>query len=169
MRILNVHALFCMWQYFKEETTAVSMSAKPSRRKAYRADLRLGIVYQRIAMNLPFYEITHNLNIAACTSNRIYQVFVETGGVDPVQRLKRREIGALDVHTELHVIGDFIENPSVYLGEVCCNICDINVEVCYNIHDITVTTYLILLGKSVTTYVILLGKSVTTYVILLGK
>jgi len=88
-----------------------SMSAEPSRRKAYRADLRLGIVYQRIAMNLPFYEITHNLNIAASTSNQIYQVFVETGGVGPVQRLERHEIGALDVHTELHVIGVFTSRP----------------------------------------------------------
>ena len=104
------------------------MSAEPSRKKSYSADLRWRIVYQRIAMNLPFYKIARNLNIAASTANRIYQLFEQTGGVDPVQRLERHEIRAVDMHTELHVIGFVIENPSVYLSEVCHNIGDITGE-----------------------------------------
>ena len=63
------------------------MSAKPSRKKPYSADLRWRIVYQRIAMNLPYYKIACNLNIAASTANQIYQLFEQTGGVDSVQRL----------------------------------------------------------------------------------
>ena len=98
------------------------MSAEPSRKKAYSSDLRWRVVYQRIAMNLPFYRIARNLNIACSTANRIYRHFEQTGGIDPVQRLVRREIRALDVHVELHVIGFVIENPSVYLSEVCNNI-----------------------------------------------
>lgn len=38
-------------------------------------------------MNLPYYKIACNLNIAASTANQIYQLFEQTGGVDPVQRL----------------------------------------------------------------------------------
>ena len=41
---------------------------------------------------------------------------------------KRHEIRAVDMHTELHVIGFVIENPSVYLSEVCYNIRDITGE-----------------------------------------
>ena len=63
------------------------MSAEPSRKKSYSTDLRWRIVYQRIAMNLPFYKIAGNLNIAASTANRIYHLFEQTGGVDPVQRV----------------------------------------------------------------------------------
>ena len=104
------------------------MSAEPSRKKSYSTDLRWRIVYQRIAMNLPFYKIARNLNIAASTANRIYHLFEQTGGVDPVQRLERHEIRAVDMHTELHVIDFVIENPSVYLNEVCYNIRDITGE-----------------------------------------
>ena len=73
-------------------------------------------------MNFPFYKITCNLNIVASTANQIYQLFEQTGGVDPVQRLDRHKIRAVDLHTELHVISFVIENPSVYLSEVCYNI-----------------------------------------------
>ena len=73
-------------------------------------------------MNLPFYEIGSNLTITASTANRIYQLFEQ---VDSVQRLERHEIRAVNIHTELHVIGFVIENPSVYLSEVCYNIRDI--------------------------------------------
>jgi len=100
----------------------MAMSAEPSRKKAYSSDLRWRVVYQCIAMNLPFYKIAHNLNIACSTANRIYRHFEQTGGVNPVQRVERREIRALDVHVELHVIGFVTENPSVFLSEVCNNI-----------------------------------------------
>ena len=103
------------------------MSAEPSRKKAYSFDLRWRIVYQCIAMNLPFYKITH-LNIAASTANRTYQLLERTGRVDPVQRQERHEIRAVDMHTELHVISFVIENPFVYLSEVCYNIFDITGE-----------------------------------------
>ena len=104
------------------------MSAEPNRKKAYSADLRWRIVYQRIAMNLPFYKIARNLNIAASIAHRIYQVFEQTGGVDSNERLERPEKRALDDQAELHVIGFVIENPSVYLSEVCCMIHDITGE-----------------------------------------
>ena len=102
------------------------MSAEPYRKKAYSADIRWRIVYQRIAMNLSYYKIARNLNIAASTAHRINQLFEQTGSVDAVKRLKRPEMRALGVQTELHVIGFVIENPSVYLAEVC-----------YTVHDIT--------------------------------
>ena len=104
------------------------MSAEPSRKTSYSADLRWGTIYQCIAMNLPFYKIAPNLNIAASTANRIYLLFEQSGGVDPVQRLERHEIQAVVIHTKLHVTGFVIENPSVYLSEVCYNIRDITGE-----------------------------------------
>ena len=80
------------------------MSAEPGRKKAYSPDIRWRIVYQRIAMNLPFYKIARNLNIAASTAHKAYDLFENTGGVDPLQKLERPETRALDVQTELHVI-----------------------------------------------------------------
>ena len=90
--------------------------------------MRWRIVYQRIAMNLPFYKIAQNLSIAASTANRIYHLFEQTGGIDPVERPERHEIRAVNMHTELHIIGYVMENPSVYLNEVCYNIQDITGE-----------------------------------------
>ena len=102
------------------------MSAEPSRKKAYSPDLRWRIVYQRIGMNLPYYKIAQNLNIAASTVHRTYQLFEGTGKVDSVPHTDRPGMRALDMPTELHVLGFVTENPSIYLSEVC-----------HTLHDIT--------------------------------
>ena len=52
-------------------STESVMSAEPGRKTAYSNDLRWRIVYQRIAMNLPFVKIAQNLNIAVSTVHRI--------------------------------------------------------------------------------------------------
>lgn len=70
----------------------MKMSAEPSRKKAYSPDVRWRIVYQRIAMNLQFYKIARNLNIATSTAHRTYDLFEKTGGVDCVERLERHEM-----------------------------------------------------------------------------
>ena len=106
----------------------MKMSAEPSRKKAYSPDVRWRIVYQRIAMNLQFYKIARNLNIATSTAHRTYDLFEKTGGVDCVERLERHEMRALDRQTELYVIGFVLDNPSVYLIEVCYTLRDITGE-----------------------------------------
>ena len=50
-------------------------SAEPGRKRAYGADLRWRVVYQRIGMNLGFERIAKNVNIAISTAHRIYSLF----------------------------------------------------------------------------------------------
>ena len=95
------------------------MSAEPGRKKAYSSDLRWCIVYQRLAMNLPFEKIAHNLNVAVSTAHRTYRLFEESGSVDPLSLGTRLDCRSLDPHSELYVIGVIMENPSLYLGELC--------------------------------------------------
>ena len=95
------------------------MSAEPGRKKAYSSDLRWCIVYQRLAMNLPFEKIAQNLNVAVSTVHRTYRLFEESGSVDPLSLGTRLDCRSLDPHSELYVIGVIMENPSLYLGELC--------------------------------------------------
>lgn len=78
-------------------------------------------MYQRIAINLPLNDIAENLNIAASTAHRMYMLFERTGKVDPVDSSSGREdvLRKLDHSRELYVIGLILENPSIYLHEVC--------------------------------------------------
>ena len=98
------------------------MSAEPGRKTAYSNDLRWRIVYQRIAMNLPLVKIAQNLNVAVSTVHRIYRLFEESGTVDPLSPQKRLDCRRLDLRSELYVVGVILENPSMYLGELCIEI-----------------------------------------------
>ena len=93
------------------------MSAEPGRKTAYSNDLRWRIVYQGIAMNLPLVKIAQN--IAVSTVHRIYRLFEESGTVDPLSPRKRLDCRRLNLRSELHVVGVILENPSMYLGELC--------------------------------------------------
>ncbi len=98
----------------------MAVSAEPSRKKAYSPDLRWRIVYQRIAMQLPYDTIAHNVNVAVSTVQRTYKHFEATGEVDPQLCDKPRyDLRALDSTSELYIIGLVLENPSIYLDEVC--------------------------------------------------
>lgn len=101
------------------------MSAEPGRKKAYSADLRWRIVYQRIGMNLTFPEIAKNLSIAASTAQRVYKQFEDSGDVESVSRSSRPELRALDEHAELLIIGLILECPTLYLDEVCRKVSDL--------------------------------------------
>ena len=104
------------------KSTESVMSAEPGRKTAYSNDLRWRIVYQRIAMNLPFVKIAQNLNVAVSTVHRIYRLFEESGTVDPLSPRKRLDCRRLDLRSELHVVGVILENPSMYLGELCLEV-----------------------------------------------
>ena len=98
----------------------MALSAEPCRKKAYSVDIRWRIVYQRIATNLPFASIAKNLNIAVSTAYRTYLLFERTGSVDPLDRSSgREELRKLDRSSELYIVGLVLENPSIYLHEVC--------------------------------------------------
>ena len=73
-------------------------------------------------MNLPLVIIAQNLNVAVSTVHRIYRLFEESGTVDPLSPQKRLNCRRLDLRSELHVVGVILENPSMYLGELCLEI-----------------------------------------------
>ena len=97
------------------------ISAEPGRKTAYSNDLRWRIVHQRIAMNLPLVKIAQNLNVAVSTVHHTYRLFEESGTVDPLSPRKRLDCRRLDLRSELHV-GVILENPSMYLGELCLEV-----------------------------------------------
>ena len=98
------------------------ISAEPERKTAYSNDLRWRIVHQRIAMNLPLVKIAQNLNVAVSTVHHTYRLFEESGTVDPLSPRKRLDCRRLDLRRELHVVGVILENPSMYLGELCLEV-----------------------------------------------
>ena len=73
-------------------------------------------------MNLPLVKIAQNLNVAVSTVHRIYRLFEESGTVDPLSPRKRLDCRRLDLRSELYVVGVILENPSMYLGELCVEI-----------------------------------------------
>ncbi len=105
---------------------AMAVSAEPGRKKAYSSDLRWRMVYQRIAMELPLEDIARKLNVAVSTVHRTYELFETTGKVEPQPCEKPRyDLRALDPSSELYIIGLVLENPSMYLDEVCVIIRDV--------------------------------------------
>ena len=110
---------------FQAGSLKLKMPAEPGRKRAYSVDIRWRVVYQRIGMELHFHEIANRLNIATSTAHRIYQQFARTGDVEPARRKARPELRALDEHNELLVIGIIMENPTVYLEEICKRILSI--------------------------------------------
>ena len=62
-------------------------------------------------------------HVAVSTVHHIYRLFEESGTVDPLSPQKRLNCRRLDLRSELHVVGVILENPSMYLGELCLELC----------------------------------------------
>ena len=103
------------------------MSAEPGRKKPYSTDIQLRVVYQRIGMSRTFPEIAKNLNIAVSTAYRIYRQFEVSGDIAaPTDASKPRpDLRVLNEHSELIVVGLILENPTLYLHELCQTIQDV--------------------------------------------
>ena len=97
------------------------MSCEPGRKAAYSADLRYRMVWQRVAMELPFKTIACNLSVSVGTVHNICKRFEQTGCVDS-RKPDRVNTRVLSQHDELMIIGLLMDNPSLYLGEICCKI-----------------------------------------------
>ncbi len=96
------------------------VSAEPGRKKAYSSDLRWRMMYQRIAMELLLEDIAWKLNVAVNTVHRTYKLSEATRKVKPQPCEKPRyHLKALDPSSALYIIGLVLENPSMYLDEVC--------------------------------------------------
>ena len=70
-------------------------------------------------MNLGYQQIAWNLNVSLSTVHNLIQKFYQTGEVCSVTRKRRPETRKLSDQEELYVIDFVLDNPSVYLGEVC--------------------------------------------------
>lgn len=101
------------------------MSAEPGRTKAYSSDLRWRVIWQKIAMELSYREIAERLCISVGTAYNIFQLFQRTGSVDVKPSGKRPDLCKLDEHHQLYIITIVLENPTLYLGEICTAIKDV--------------------------------------------
>jgi len=97
----------------------MAMSAEPGRKTAYSADFRWRVVWQRIGMGLTFKKIAENLNIACSTAQATYKLFEQTGGVDPRGQPSRTDVRSLNDTDEIYIVSLVLENPSMYLQEIC--------------------------------------------------
>ena len=70
-------------------------------------------------MHLTFQAIARNLNIATSTAHSIYSLFERTGSVDPPTSKHKEYMRALGPVNEVFILGIILENPSMYLYEVC--------------------------------------------------
>ena len=95
------------------------MSAEPGRTIAYSTDLRWRVICQRLGMGLGYREIAHRLNISVGTAYNTFKLFEHTGSVKAKKARKRPELCKLDYHHQLYVIGLVLDNPKLYLSEVC--------------------------------------------------
>ena len=97
---------------------ASTMSAEPGRKRAYDADLRWRVVYQKIGMNRSYARIASSLNIAVSTAHRIFSRFQATGEVNPAINRERSQLRKLSLQEELYVIALIMNEPSMYFSEV---------------------------------------------------
>ena len=92
------------------------MSAEPGRKAGYSSDIDWRVIWRRLGMEMTFKEIATHLQIAA---HRIYHRFEITGSVDALKQGMRPQCRKLDDHHELLVIALLMENPCLYLYEIC--------------------------------------------------
>lgn len=96
----------------------IVMSCEPGRKAPYSQDLRYKMVWQRLAMELPFRTIAKNLNVSVGTVHNILKLFKRSGCVEPkIADLASTRVLSQDV--ELVVISFIMENPCSYLSEIC--------------------------------------------------
>jgi transposase len=100
------------------------MSAEPGRKAPYSVDLRHRMIWQKIGMGLTFRGVARYLNVSLGTVHNVLRLFEATGKVDP-KHPDRTSTRKLSSNEELIVVGLILDNPGLYLGEICQNIADI--------------------------------------------
>ena len=94
------------------------MSAEPGRKAPYSSDLSWHVVWQRIGMELAFREIATNLCPSLGTVYNHFKRFQMTGEVAPTVS-NRDSTRKLSQHDELIIVGLLLDDPSLYMSEVC--------------------------------------------------
>ena len=95
------------------------MSIEPGRKRAYSADIGWRVVWRRIGMGQNFLDIASRLQIAPSTAHRIFTRFKVTGKVAPRKRVSSSSLTKLDDYHVLLIMGIILNNPCVYLREIC--------------------------------------------------
>ena len=103
----------------------LTISAEPKRSASYSNDLRWRIVWQKIAMDLPFRVIARNLSISMGTAYNIQKLFCQTGEVSPKKLRKREECRKLDNYHENYIMCMISSDPTLYLSDFTQQIYDI--------------------------------------------
>ena len=81
-------------------------------------------------MGLSYRKIAQNLNVAVGTAYNTFKVFERTGSVEAKKPRKRPELCKLDYHHQLYVVTLVLDQPNLYLGEICSTIKEItNIQV----------------------------------------
>lgn len=75
-------------------------------------------------MDLSFRQVSCNLNISVGTAYNIFKLFEATGDVASTKP-DRTDTRVLTGHEELMVVGLLLDNPALYLSEVCQKVSDI--------------------------------------------
>ncbi len=73
---------------------------------------------------MSFRDIARRLQIGVGTAFRLYKRFVATGELSPPQRACRPNARKLDEYHELYIMPPLIDNPGLYLSEICLAIKD---------------------------------------------
>ena len=100
------------------------MSAEPGRKAPY-SDIRWRVVWQKTAMELSFRQVSRNLNISNGTAYNIFRLFERSGSVSPTKP-DRAATRVLSGHEELLIVGLLLENPGLYLNEICQKVFDVS-------------------------------------------
>ena len=59
------------------------------------------------------------------TAQRVYNLFLQTRAVDPVKQPSKPTCQCLNEQEELYIVGVVMSKASLYLHEVCQEICDL--------------------------------------------
>ena len=121
----HLHRVVSQWFSLnreREKLSVMASSAEPARTAAYSPDIGWRVVWQRVGMGLSFRDIATRLQIGLGTAHRLYTKFEETGEVAPIEQGPRSDVRKLDHLHELYIIGLLVENPGLYLSEICQNI-----------------------------------------------
>ena len=105
---------------FNGGMSSSAASAEPMRRSAYSVDIATRVVWMRLGMNMKFRSIVRRLQIGLGSAYRLYKRFVLTGELSSEKKSKSRPNSRkLDEFHEFYILGLVIENPGLYLIEIC--------------------------------------------------
>ena len=117
------YAYQCNYTYVESSAGSLnrysSMSTEPNRKAPYSSDMRWRIVWQKFGMDLTHGRIAQNLSISIGTVHNVLKLFEKTGEVSANLRSERDDTRKIDNSGELYILGLLLENPSLYLGEIC--------------------------------------------------